>query len=247
MSQRITSKDIRIELVPTATGVAATHIQTLVFDAGWTGGTFKLRVNGLLTAAITYLDTAATLVTNINTALDAILGAGVLVASSSVSTLVTLTGAAGGLTRFFVISFEGLALTPSGFEVSTEVLTQGGELIVISAEASSFSEDNKIDTVDVTAISEYFENKIPVKESMSWEFSLFNAQQTWLYILRSKALQGVFTVYPTGKFVNHRVGSFVGLVEAYKEDFPDHEKVEVTFSGSRIGAMIIPWESIYVG
>lgn len=245
-TQRITSKDIRIEFLPR--GAVATHVQKLYFDAGVSGGTFKLRVNGILTAAITYSDTAATLVSNINSALDAILGSGLLVATGAASTEVTLTGASTALNRYFVISFEAVSLTGGADPVyQTEVITQGAETIVLSAEASSFSHDVKTETVDVTAISEYNENKIAVKESMTFEIDLFNSQQTWLYVLRAQNQFGTFTVYPTGKLPNHRVFSFSGLIEGVSDEYPDHEKVEINISGSRIGAMILPFESLYVG
>src|SRR5688572_6293554 len=108
-TSRITSKDIRIEFLPT--GVVATHVQHLYFSEDVSGGTFKLRVNGELTANITFSATAATFVASINSALDTILGAGLLVASGGDSNDITLTGASTALNRYFVITSEDEALT----------------------------------------------------------------------------------------------------------------------------------------
>ena len=72
-------------------------VQTLTFTGTPTGGTFKLSFKGAITAAITYTQTAATLASNIQTALNALstIGAsGVSVAANSGSPIITFSGSA---------------------------------------------------------------------------------------------------------------------------------------------------------
>src|SRR5262245_40287690 len=80
--------------------VAGTNqVDTLTIGGTPTGGTFKLAVNGIATAAITWSNVNATLLTAINAALDAILGAGQIVATAGTLTagigtiLLTYSGA----------------------------------------------------------------------------------------------------------------------------------------------------------
>jgi hypothetical protein len=69
------------------TPVAGTNeVQTLTIGGTPTGGTFKLALGAQQTAAITWTATDATLITNINTALDAVFGTASIVATDSTIT-----------------------------------------------------------------------------------------------------------------------------------------------------------------
>lgn len=98
----------------TALGVNAVH--TLGFT-GSPSGTFRLRIidlNGVVrtTGPITYSATPATLVSNINTALDAAFGAGLIVASGSAVTAIAITFSGAGYAKLpqtlTVIDSDGL-------------------------------------------------------------------------------------------------------------------------------------------
>ena len=71
-----------------APSAGTSEVQTLTIGGTPTGGTFKIAWNGFTTAAITWSATNATLLSNINTALDALpnLGNGDLVATAGTVT-----------------------------------------------------------------------------------------------------------------------------------------------------------------
>lgn len=243
---RYTSKDIVIQFLPC--GVADNHVQELYIHADVTGGTFKLRVNGELTAAITHSETEATLVASIQAALDnlALLAPNDIVVSSPGADHFTLTAAANG---WFTITVEADALTGNATDepnIQTVVTDQGSTTYTLSAQISKFSYEVKTDTTDVTAISEYEETQIPVKETMTFDISLFDAEEDWLFAVRS-GRRGLFSVYPKGKIVGYRYFEFNGLIDTLSPDFPDHDVVEKTISGMRQGAMVTDFDSIYAG
>src|ERR1041385_1830067 len=108
LTNRITSKDIVIEFLAGASGVEQPHIETLSFATGISAGTYKLRINGKLTGSITFSGTIATHLTAINAALDAVLGASVLVASGASNALITLTAS---VNKWYTIKQDSVALT----------------------------------------------------------------------------------------------------------------------------------------
>lgn len=245
---RFTSKDILIQYLPC--GVEQEHIQHLRFHADVSAGTFKLRVNGELTAAITFSATIATLLTNINTALDALsnLEDGEIVATGASIADVTLTGAD---PKFYLIVVEDDELTgntSSDPNVTTDVTQQGAALVTLSAQVKTFSYELTTDTTEVTAISEYEVTEIPTKESMTFDIAIYSAEEDWLWSVQA-GYRGIFYVYPSGKVNDgaHRYFAFWGLITKLSEDFPDHDVVEKSISGVRQGAMVIPLNSLYKG
>lgn len=77
----IVARGLRTAGAPTA---GTSEIQTLTIGGSGLGGTIKLKFMGFVTAAITWSSTNATLLSNINTALDALpnLGDGDIVATA---------------------------------------------------------------------------------------------------------------------------------------------------------------------
>lgn len=255
LTSRITSKDVYIEFLPLSLTVE-THIQHLYFDAAVNGGTFKLWVNGETTAAITMTGTALTDVASINTALDALpnLAAGDIVASGAAITDITLTATGKG-DYFFVILIKEEALTQtvpnSNEKVVTEVTTQGSDWVRLSADASAVDWSNEVETVDVTAISEYDRVEIPVAEAVSGTLSLYKVKADATVIQSQLACKssnwGWLKIYPEGKIIGKEVISFRALIDGFSEDYPDHEKVEQEISFMRQGAWINEPSSIYRG
>ena len=81
----------------TSAPVAGTdEVQTLTIGGTPTGGTFRLALAGRRTAPITWSATNATLLANINAALDAVFGTGGIVAAAG-----TLTAGIGTITLTF--------------------------------------------------------------------------------------------------------------------------------------------------
>ncbi len=244
VTNRITSKDIVIKYIPNF--AEDTHVETFNFPTA-TGGTFRLRVNGELTDAITYSATPATLVSNIQAKID-LLDRQVdatdpaLTVAGSALTAITLTGDADG---FFEFRVESSALTGGtvGDEITHLTTTQGSLSITISAQASSFETEESVDTVDVTAISEYEETVIPVKSSMTFSVNLFEANEDWQIAVRAGNM-GTFYVYEQGVVTGRKYFAFKALIESVSKSFPDHEKVEFTISGRRIDEMVVPFNSV---
>lgn len=81
-----------------APGAGTNEVQTLTIGGTPTGGTFKLALGTMQTGAITWSSTNATLLANINTALDAVFGTASIVATDS-----TLTAGIGDL----LLTFSG--------------------------------------------------------------------------------------------------------------------------------------------
>jgi hypothetical protein len=246
-TDRFTSKDLLVQILPCA-DVAQEHIQVLSFHTDIASGTFKLRVNGEETAAITYNATIATLLTSINTALDNldVLAAGEIVATGASDAAITLTS---NVEKYYVIDVNGDALTGNSTDepnVTSVVSQQGTTLYTLSSQISSFGYEESVDTVEVTAISEYEATEIPVKSMMTWNASVFEANEAWKHAVFA-GQSGIMYVYPRGKVVGRPYFAFRALIEKVGVEFPDHDVVEATFDGQRQGAMIVPFNSIYKG
>lgn len=242
---RFTSKDIVIQYLPC--GAVGDHVQTVAFATDISAGTYKIRVNGYLTAAITFSATIATHLTAINAALDALpnLAPGDIVASGASNAAITLTADPG--LGWFTIVFESIALTGNSTadpDITTVVTTQGSKLYTLSAQISKFSYEVTVDTVDVTAISENEATEIPVKESMTFDLSLFRATEDWNIAVKP-GNRGILYVYEQGKTAGQKYFAFWALFDKASISFPDHAVVEADMSGKRQGAMVVPFDSIY--
>lgn len=246
---RLTGKDLLLQWL--TNGAAAIHVQHLYFNSTLTGGTFKLRVNGELTAAITFSATAATLITNINSALDALpnLDNGDIVASGSAVTDITLTATGYGNGFLDILVDEpSEALTGNTTadpDVETRVTTIGAALVSLSADASKFSFEHTAETVDVTPLSHEEREYLVVADSATFSISLYKAQvQEFMRELKAKS-SGYLYVYPEGKIVGKEYFVMEVIVETVTEDIPDHAVIEVEVSGMRTGAFIVPPKSVY--
>ena len=256
--ERMTSEAIYIEFLPFACD-PADHVQHLYFDSAVTGGTFKLVVNGHVTAAITFNATIATLLTNINTALDALpnLAAGDIVASGAAITDVTLTATTpDAQDKFFLIEVYDESLTQtvpnSNPKLQTDVTTQGSGWVRLSDDVSAVDWELSVETVDVTAISEYNRTEVPVADSVSGTVSLYKnklaAASTSAEIalmFTAEGAWGILRIYPEGKILGKEVITLRALIENFSESYPDHEKVEQEISFMRQGAWITRPTTVY--
>jgi len=243
---RLTSEGIYVEFLPRSL-VEATHIETFAFDSAVDGGTFKIWYNGEITADITFSDTEATLVTNVNAALDALdnTTAGDLVFSGT--DIIDMTLTATGLGNAYVailIRDEALTQTTpnSNLKLVRTVTTQGAAWVRVSEEFSAFDFDASVDTVDVTTISEYFRTMKAVAEGLSGTASFYKNKIDTSVIQTQLAMAsgntGWLRIFPEGKVVGNEVISFEILVTNFGEDYPDHEKVEQECGFERLGEWI---------
>lgn len=95
------------------------EVQTLTIGGTPTGGTFKLAFEGFVTSSITWSSTNATLLSNINAALDALPSLG---ASGCVAAAGTLTNGIGTITLTFGAN-RTKQVIPSVISVDTNALT----------------------------------------------------------------------------------------------------------------------------
>jgi len=246
-TNRITSEKIRIDWLP-QNCEPAIHVQVLAFEATVSAGTFTLRVNGEETAPITYSATTATLITSINSALDALVGlaGGEIEATGTVNSAITLTASGNGFYRILV---DGSSLTGNTTvfpNVTSEVTTWGSDWVILSAELSTFDWDETVNTVDVTAISEYERTEIPVSSEATVSATMYKTDSSWKHTIYA-GVWGLIRVFPQGAFVGQEY--FVGrvLIDSVSETYPDHEVVENDISGKRQGAWIVPPKSYYAG
>lgn len=253
--ERMTSENIYIEFLPFACD-PANHIQHLYFDAAVDGGTFKLAVNGNVTAAITWNATIATFLASINSALDALpnLAAGDIVASGASDADITLTATTpAAQNKFFLIEIYDDSLTQtvpnSNPHLQTEVTTQGSGWVRLSDDVSAVDWELSVETVDVTAISEYNRTEVPVADSVSGTVSLYknklSAGESPALFLTPEKAWGVLRIYPEGKILGKEVIALRALVGSFNETYPDHEKVEQEFAFTRQGAWINRPTTVY--
>lgn len=252
---RLTSKDIRVEYTPCGTA-PATHDEDLVFGTNITGGTFRLRFNGEQTANITFDETVqGTTATNMQSALNGLpnLNGGTFTVtgsdtdSDSEDDTFRVQFSQDGWVRIQVENLSDLTVSSGEAEVLHDVTVQGTETFVVSNEFTQFAYERTVDTVDVTAISEYEGTDIPVKATMSFDATIYDANEAFTAYVLEEGQNGLFVVYKEGKLIGKEHFSFVGLIETLGTDFPDHEKIEISMSGMRQGDMIIPFGSIYRG
>lgn len=250
-SRRITSKDIRIEVTPTGVQGSA-NVMRLYFTAKTSAaitGTFRLWVNGKITAAITYSATVGTLATAVAAALNHanVLGAAAVTAADSVADPgnVEVTNAVSG--KYML--YKGVTTDNDGDDTLNATLevvyaTKATETFIVDAEASSFSIGTSATLVEMTAISEDNENHRGVKQGGTIEVMYFEANQDWAHVFYPTA-ELIFTVYETGKVAGGKFFAVGVVVDKVDKDFPDHEKVEISVSGTQSGAFIIPLDTIY--
>lgn len=246
---RITSAGTFVEFKHGRGATAQAHVQHLYMNTNVSGGTFRLRVDGVLTNDIAWNGTPATLIGNINTALDAVTpSAGDIVATGAAQTDITLTGAANGFWRI-EIDADNLALTGNTTtdpDLTTEVTQIGGAWIALSADMSEFSYEETSETTDVTGLSEVEQEVLVVKSNASFSLSLYEANQSWSPTIYS-GIEGRMRVFNEGKVVGKKYLEMECLLETVSGSNPDHDVIEKEISGMRQGAWIAPPDSYWKG
>lgn len=114
-------------------------IQTLTFGATITGGTFKLAFDGKTTAAITWVGTNATLVANIDAALEALATIGT---GGVTTTAGTIVNGAGGTVTVTHTGDRAKQVVPA-MTVADESLTGGASTLTNSITTAGVSADGR--------------------------------------------------------------------------------------------------------
>ena len=245
VSPRITTNELLIQYLPC--GVAQVHKQRLDFQTTVSAGTFKLRVNGELSAAITFDDTVATLITSITTALTALpnLSATTIVPTGTKVEEMLLTSAE---SEFYVITVEEDALTGNSStdpNFQTYVTQQGSRLYTLSGEMSDFDWEVSIEDTDVTPINQVERQKLAVATAASFNIMLYRTEAADFRYAMYEGSEGWIYVYPRGKIIGREYFILPVILDSYKEKYPDHEKVDITIAGTRQGAWVVQPNSIF--
>lgn len=245
---RITSKETYVEFKAGRSSAEQPHIQKLYFNDTITSGTFKLRVNGYLTGAITFSATEATLITNVDNALDALsnLSASQIALTGTDVQDMTLTGNANEYHRI-IVDADSQALvgnTTTNPDLTTEVTQVGGAWTALSADMSEFQYEESAETTDVTGLSEEEQEVLVTKSSCSYSLSLYEANQSWAYQIH-QGQEGRIRVFNQGKVSGKKYLEMECLIESVSGNTPDHDVLEKEVSGMRQGAWISPPDSIW--
>lgn len=249
---RFTSSEVVAEWQPCDHVPAGrVHIQQLRFNSTVTGGTFRLRVNGERTAAITFNATPATLITNINSALDALAGlaAGEIEATGSAITNITLTSDATDGLKFYEIDIALDALTGatnSDPNVTTDVTQFGTKVYRISGDVTQVDWSTQVDTTNQEGIADFEEDVRAVMESMTLDLTLYRTTKDWQRTAKP-GMTGVVTIYPKGKITGLPFWRGVFLVESADESMPKNDLVTMDMSLRRKGKLLAPIDSIWDG
>lgn len=246
---RITSAGTFVEFKHGRGASAQTMIWGLAWDDALTGGTFRLRVNGELTADITFSATEATLITNVNAALDALSGlsAGELVLSGTDLVSMVLTSTANKYYRLeSPADYDAYTGGGTDDDLTISVTQTGGDWIALSADMSEFSYEETSETTDVTGLSEVEQEVLVVKSNASFSLSLYEANQSWSPQIYS-GIEGRMRVFNEGKVVGKKYLEMECLLETVSGSNPDHDVIEKEISGMRQGAWIAPPDSYWKG
>lgn len=128
------------------TGVSPVEALPVVDTSG--AGAFNLSAAGITTGSITYSATIATLITNINAALDSAFGSGDLVASGASLAALVITGSSGNYQyNAFLGHFTSANISGSGFTINGKAT--GGVSTTTTAGLPALS--GQQDTLTITA------------------------------------------------------------------------------------------------
>lgn len=125
----------------------------------------------------------------------------------------------------------------TGRDLVVEWTPEGGSLITLNGDFTSFSLDRKADTVDVSAGNQTSREFLTTLNSLDWSLSIFGGDEAKLDMI-TEGSKGLLSVYPKGKSSGKPVRSFNAIVTSLQETFPFDGAVENEIGGVRNGAMI---------
>lgn len=248
---RLTSANLHIEFQPAlyprmrsaayaAYDTEMNHVTVLSLN-GAASGTFKLAINGKKTAAITASGSLAS--SAVQTAIEAVVGAGNMTVTGSAGGPFTLTAAATLLNEFLVI--EIVDCTGACIDVVSQAITsQGSKWYRLDAEARNFSFSGSQEATDVTGISESSRREQSTVSDATFDMGLYECKQSYRAILL-EGVEGYLRVFPDGKLAGNPYFAWEVLLKDANESFEAFEKIEIDVSGRRQGAPIARIGSIW--
>jgi hypothetical protein len=129
------------------------QVDTLTIGGTPTGGTFRLAIGGIRTAAITWVNVNATLLASINTALDAVAGASQIVATAGTVTagigtiLLTYSGSSYARASYSAIAVSDNSLTGTSPTLAVATTTAGVEATLRGCPRGTLCVDTATGTV----------------------------------------------------------------------------------------------------
>lgn len=244
---RLTSANIYIEWQPAlyprhrtgngvypAYDVVSNHV-TVLSLGGATAGTFRLAVNGYVTATITASGSLASTV--IQAALEALpnVGSGGLVVSGSAGGPFTITAASALLNEFLVIEIKDDQT--AGKTISQVITTQGSKWYRLDGETAEFSYSATQEATDVSALSDTARRESSTVSDATFDMTIYEAKRDYRAFIM-EGVEGYLRVFEDGKSLGNRYFAWEVLIKESSSDFQQFEKIEISVSGRRQGPPI---------
>ena len=240
LQRRLTSNNATIDFLPCK--IEQLHKEVLDFRSA-SGGTFRLRVNGEETADITFA-AIATLITNINSALDALAGltSGELVASGTSTRAVTVTSSGNEWYRVELLNVASLTGGAGAYGYSEQV---GATTLRIQDVVMKMDISIDVKDTEAAAIDEFEDFPQPISSGMNFNLSMYFESESPVNLpLALEGLTGRFTIYNDGDAPGKTHFTFDAMVNSINVDYPFRDKIEIKIGGKRQGIFVDPFGTI---
>jgi hypothetical protein len=246
----LASRNSYIEFTPCGDSAASTVVLLDFTQTGTSAisGSFRLWVNGKVTAPITYSATVATLATSVASALTAAIGSGIFTAAAdgTETTKVAITAAATGYhdIRAIIKSDAGVTTLTNG-TLSVRYRTRGTQTYIITPDLMNFSLSRESTLEDVSPLSATSTTQMLVGTEATFELGMYYRKANALPAIFTTGLEGTLGVWLDNKVVGSPY--FIASIMITSLEIPVEMKgkIEVTMSGSVQGDFIVPVGSFY--
>lgn len=133
----------------------------------------------------------------------------------------------------------------TGENLKIRMTPTGGSEYVITGDYTAFSHGFTQDNVDVTAGNAQAKAKLQTKNDLSWSIDVFDGDiATWNSIVGLSVATGVINVRPHGDGTGLEEFTFSYIIEKGDRATGTDKAATLTMSGSRSGAMTLPFGSV---
>lgn len=244
-----TSENILVRITPGArTHTLSNHRQMFVFNADVpNASTYRIWVNGVVSANITFSTTNSTTEANLISALNTVTGLTWAAYSTAVGSgpryfyLQCSTAS-----RWFKISID---TQPSAGKITTSCENAGKQVYELKSALKSVSNQGNIEFTDVTPVMQQEEESLPTKEALTVVVDLYDtyaqgATDNWEYALFPGATV-LLEVFENGNRTGLRYSSMYILVEDVQRSRAGGASIiEFRISARRQGSMVKPFGTI---
>lgn len=131
-----------------------------------------------------------------------------------------------------------------GTNVVVTFLPDGGSTThTITPDYTSFNWNRTVDVVDVTAGNELDRYEKDTIEGLDFTLNMFDSDPAFQTAIKPRA-SGVLTIYKEGQGTGKAVIQFNALFKGLSESSPFDGALEIEYTGSRRGAMILDVGSV---